>query len=436
MVLIVCILTLGPLVSTVMTRCIHCTRCVRFAEEVAGVYELGTTGRGTGTEIGTYVDKMMTSELSGNLVDLCPVGALTNAPYAFTTRPWEIKSINSVDLIDSLCPNVIFDKRGNEIMRSLPRVNEEVNEEWLSDKSRYSYDGLKRQRLEVPLRRNPESGGFDEMNWDDALLEIANRMKSLKDPSSQLLGLVGEFSSLETLSAMRDLFSKLDNRNLSFSLYGETPVTSRSDYLLNAKVSEIGESDVVLLVGCNLKYESPLLNSRLYKGTRRLKNKTKVYTLGSDFDLGYKTVHLGNNLDLVNQILSGEHPFAEKLKRAKKAHLIVSSRLADSLREYSALNHNLKVLVEKTNQETGEERVFHGILQNYVGHINAQELGIQNLAIGLNAETVTKSKIIYNMGNDNSRLISKLSRTLETGKISFSIDIMFNFMKSFLDQLM
>ena len=132
------ILKSGPLVSTVMTRCIHCTRCVRFAEEIAGVYDLGTTGRGTATEIGTYVDKMMTSELSGNLVDLCPVGALTNAPYAFTSRPWELKSINSVDLLDSLCPNVTIDKRGNEIMRSLPRVNEEVNEEWLSDKSRYS----------------------------------------------------------------------------------------------------------------------------------------------------------------------------------------------------------------------------------------------------------------------------------------------------------
>lgn len=415
------ILKSGPLVSTVMTRCIHCTRCVRFAEEIAGVYDLGTTGRGTATEIGTYVDKMMTSELSGNLVDLCPVGALTNAPYAFTSRPWELKSINSVDLLDSLCPNVTFDKRGNEIMRSLPRVNEEVNEEWLSDKSRYSYDGLKRQRLEVPLRRNPESGGYDEMNWDDALTEIAQRMNSLKNPEKDLMGLVGEFSSLETLSAMRDLFTKFNNQKLSYSLYGQTPVTSRSDYLLNAKVSEIGDSDVILLIGCNLKYESPLLNSRILKGTRRLNNKTKVYTLGTDFDLGYKTIHLGNNLNVVNQILAGEHPFAEKLKRANKAHLIVSSRLSDTLSQFSSLNENMKALAEKTNQESGENRVSAGILQNYVGHINAQEIGIRNFAVGLNPQSVAESKIIFNMGNDNQKFISKLIRIIESCKRLFYI---------------
>ena len=166
----------GPLIKTIMNRCIHCTRCIRFSEEVGGVYDLGTVGRGKSTEIGTYVDKMITSELSGNLVDLCPVGALTNAPYSFSTRPWELTRTNSIDLMEGIVPSVEYNWRGVEILRSLPRINEEVNEEWISDKSRYSYDGLKRQRLAYPMLRNYETKQFEEIRLERAIYLMAEKL--------------------------------------------------------------------------------------------------------------------------------------------------------------------------------------------------------------------------------------------------------------------
>ena len=170
---------LGPLIKTIMNRCIHCTRCVRFSEDIAGVWDLGTMGRGKQTEIGTYVEKMVTSELSGNLIDLCPVGALTNSPYAFTSRPWELKSYESIDVLDALGSNIQIDTRGTEIKRVLPRVNEEVNEEWLGDKGRFSYDGLKTQRLTVPLRRTP-NGEFEELTWEEAMTLAASKFSEVK----------------------------------------------------------------------------------------------------------------------------------------------------------------------------------------------------------------------------------------------------------------
>lgn len=191
---------IGPLISTIMNRCIHCTRCIRFSQEVAGVFDLGTVGRGTHTEIGTYVNKMVTSELSGNLVDLCPVGALTNAPYAFTSRPWELCRTSSIDLMEGIIPSVEFDFRGPEIMRVLPMVNEKVNMEWISDKSRYSYDGLKRQRLSFPLKKNVENFEFEEIKWEVALQTIAKKLMEVETPESSIVGLIGEFASVEAIT--------------------------------------------------------------------------------------------------------------------------------------------------------------------------------------------------------------------------------------------
>lgn len=396
-----------------MTRCIHCTRCVRFSKEIAGVQDLGTTGRGKDSEIGTYVEKMMTSELSGNLVDLCPVGALTNGPYAFTSRPWELLSTNSIDLMEAVCPNVTFDKRGPEIMRSLPRVNDDVNDEWISDKSRYSYDGMKRQRLDKALVRDLETGDFREINWEGALRLLGEKMQSLENPSKEMLALVGEFLSCETLTTVRDLFSKYDNNQLSWSIYGQEDVFNRDRYLSNFKVSELEEVEVVVLVGCNLKYESPLINAKVLKGTRKMKNRTKVYTIGPDFDLGYKTIHLGNNISVVNQILSGEHPLFKKLGEVSNAKIIVSSLLSDNLKEFSQMNDNLRLLCSKLNMGKEKNLVTHGILQNYVGPINAQEMGIKNWALHQNKAQLGDLKLIYNIGNDNQRLIEYLSQTIE-----------------------
>lgn len=394
--------------STVMTRCIHCTRCIRFSEEIAGVHELGTTGRGTSTEIGTYVDKMMTSELSGNLVDLCPVGALTNAPYAFTSRPWELLSTNSIDLLEPLCPNVIFDKRGAEIMRSLPRVNEDVNEEWLADKSRYSYDGLKRQRLDSPMVRNLQTGQYEEVSWEDALRLVSTQVAKLEDPSTQMAGLVGEFCSLESLTLLKDIFAQFDNEQISWNIFGEERSTVREEYLLNSNVHELAEADAIVLVGSNLKYESPLLNAKILKGTRRLKNKTKIYTIGPDFDLGYKTIHLGSNVSIVDQIVSGEHPLSRKLASCTNAKIIVSGLLADSLPEFSLMTEKLRRFAGGLSQKAGRKTVSFGILGGYVGWINAQETGLENWSLAVNKSALANMKLIYNLGNDNSKFLAYL----------------------------
>lgn len=399
-----------------MTRCIHCTRCVRFSEEIAGVSDLGTTGRGKATEIGTYVEKMMTSELSGNLVDLCPVGALTNAPYAFTSRPWELISTNSIDLLEPLCPNVTFDKRGPEIMRSLPRVNEDVNEEWLSDKSRYSYDGLKRQRLDSPMVRNLETGKYQEINWEKALQMLAEKMNSLENPASQMLGLVGEFNSLETLTLLKDLFAQFDNEQISWNIFGEERSTVREEFLLNSSVQDLGEADAIVLIGSNLKYESPLLNARVLKGTRKLKNKTKVYTIGPDFDLGYKTIHLGSNVSVVDQIVSGNHPLSKKLASCQNAKIIVSGLLADSLPEYSLMTSKLRNYAGKLSEEAGKRTVSFGILGGYVGWINAQELGLENWSLASNKKSLGGLKLIYNLGNDNKKLLNYLQTSVNESK--------------------
>lgn len=395
-----------------MTRCIHCTRCIRFSEEIAGVFDLGTTGRGNSTEIGTYIDKMMTSELSGNLVDLCPVGALTNAPYAFTTRPWELLSTNSIDLLEPLCPNVIFDKRNAEIMRSLPRVNEDVNEEWLADKSRYSYDGLKRQRLDSPMVRNLQTGQYEEITWEEALLLVTRKIRELDDPGTQMLGLVGEFNSLESLTLFKDLFAQLDNEQLSWNIFGQERSTVREEYLLNSSVHELSEADAIVLVGSNIKYESPLLNAKILKGTRRLKNKTKVYTIGPDFDLGYKTIHLGSNVAVVDQIVSGQHPLSAKLASCTNAKIIVSGLLADSLPEYSLMTEKLRRYAGSLNQISGKKTVSFGTLGAYVGWINAQETGMENWSLAANKSALGDMKLIYNLGNDNSKLLAYLESAM------------------------
>jgi NADH dehydrogenase (ubiquinone) Fe-S protein 1 len=412
-----------------MTRCIHCTRCVRFSEEVAGVTDLGTTGRGNATEIGTYVDKMMTSELSGNLVDLCPVGALTNAPYAFTTRPWELLSTNSIDVLEPLCPNVIFDKRGPEIMRSLPRVNEDVNEEWLADKSRYSYDGLKRQRLDSPMVRDLETGKYREISWEDALVLVKNQMSQMKNPSTDLVGLVGEFASLETLTTFKDLFSLFDNEQLSWNIFGEERSTVREDYLLNSNVHELGEADAVVLIGSNLKYESPLLNAKLLKGTRKINNKTKVYTIGPDFDLGYKTIHLGSNVSIVNQIVDGTHPLSKKLASCSNAKIIVSGLLADSLPQYSLMKNKLKAFTDDLNQQNGKRTVTLGTLGGFVGWINAQEIGLENWGLSNNKSALENAKVIYNLGNDNNRVLEYVERTFNESQSNFFLFFLIFFRK-------
>ena len=254
---------MGPLIKTVMTRCIHCTRCVRFATEVAGVPDLGAVGRGENVEISTYLENSLNSELSGNIVDLCPVGALTSKPYAFVARPWELNKIETIDVMDALGSNIRMNSRGGQVLRVLPRVNDEINEEWISDKTRYAIDGLRNQRLDVPYIRN-QSGNLVPSTWEEAFEKIAKKLKKLN--SNEFAAISGDLVDVETLFALKLLFKKLNCPNIDCRQDGAhlTP-NNRPSYIFNSSIAGIDKTDAILIVGSNPKIESAVLNARIRK---------------------------------------------------------------------------------------------------------------------------------------------------------------------------
>lgn len=313
---------IGPLVKTVMNRCIHCTRCVRFGSEVAGVDELGTTGRGGSMQIGTYVEKMLESELSGNIIDLCPVGALTSKPYAFTARPWELRRVESIDVLDAIGSNIVVNTRGGEVMRVLPRVNDAVNEEWISDKTRFAYDGLKRQRLTTPFVRDAK-GTLRSASWEEALAVVAEKLNA--SSGSDIAAVAGPLADVESMVALRDLLHRYDSENL----FSEATVATlgsgdlRSSYLLNSTLAGVEQSDLVLLVGTNPRFEAPLFNARIRKSF--VHNELNVAVVGEVSQLNYDVENLGASLSVLSDVAAGKHPFAAKLKAAKRPLIVIGS---------------------------------------------------------------------------------------------------------------
>lgn len=310
---------IGPLVKTVMTRCIHCTRCVRFATEVAGVEALGATGRGNQMEIGTYVPKVFDSELSGNVVDLCPVGALTSRPFAFTSRPWELKHTESIDVFDGVGSNIRIDTRGAEIMRVLPRLHEDVNEEWLSDKSRYAYDGLKHQRLDTPMIK--ENGELKPVSWGKAFAAIKKQLKNTK--SSQIKAIAGGYADAESLISLKDMIARLGSRNIELAEDTTFNADLRSAYTFSSSIAGIEDSDAILLVGSNPRMEAPLVNARIRKMWRNV--GTQVAAIGPKMDLTYKHQNLGANLSVLDDIISGKNDYAKFLKEAERPLIVVGT---------------------------------------------------------------------------------------------------------------
>jgi NADH-quinone oxidoreductase subunit G len=308
----------GPLIKTIMTRCIHCTRCVRFATEVAGVPELGATGRGENTEIGTYVQHALTSELSGNMIDLCPVGALTNGPYAFHARSWELKKTESVDVMDALGSNIRVDARGPEVMRILPRLNEDVNEEWISDKTRFACDGLKRQRLDKPYVR--KDGKLKPATWTEAFDAIAAAAKGLS--GSQIAAIAGDLADCESMTALKDLMAGLGSPNLDCRQDGaKLDAEVRCSYIFNSTVAGIDRASAVLLIGANPRVEAPVLNARIRK--RWTHGSLSVGVIGADTDMTYPTTHLGNGPDALQKLADGKGDFAKIMKDAERPMIIV-----------------------------------------------------------------------------------------------------------------
>ncbi|MGB7286473.1 MAG: NADH-quinone oxidoreductase subunit NuoG [Salaquimonas sp.] len=288
---------IGPLVRTKMTRCIHCTRCVRFTTEVAGISELGLIGRGEDAEITTYLENAMTSELQGNVIDLCPVGALTSRPYQDTARPWELGKTETIDVMDAVGSNIRVDTRSREVMRIMPVINEAVNEEWISDKTRFVFDGLKTQRLDQPYIR--KSGKLQPATWTEALAAVASKVKAAK--ANKIGAVAGDLASVEDIYSLKKLMEQIGSPNMDCRPEGSVldPAKGRASYIFNTTIDGIEDADAIMLIGTNPRKEAPILNARIRK--RYTQGDLLVGVVGEQMDLTYEYTALGEGPEALKQ---------------------------------------------------------------------------------------------------------------------------------------
>ncbi|XP_073397982.1 NADH-ubiquinone oxidoreductase 75 kDa subunit, mitochondrial [Dendrobates tinctorius] len=387
---------IGPLVKTIMTRCIQCTRCIRFASEVAGVDDLGTTGRGNDMQVGTYVEKMFMSELSGNIIDLCPVGALTSKPYAFTARPWETRKTESIDVLDALGSNIVVSTRGGEVMRILPKMHEDINEEWISDKTRFAYDGLKRQRLTQPMIKD-DKGYLVPATWEDVLTRVAGVLQCVQ--GKDVAAIAGGLVDAEALIALKDLLNRLNSDSLcTEEVFPNSGAGSdlRSNYLLNSRIAGVEEADVLLLIGTNPRYEAPLFNARIRKSW--LHNDLQVAVVGSPVDLTYTYDHLGDSPQIIKDIASGKHLFNKVLNQAKKPMIVVGSS-ALQRKDGAAIHAAVSTLALNARSSSGfsENWKVLNILQRVASQVAALDLGYKP---GVDAIRKNPPKVLFLLGAD------------------------------------
>ncbi len=362
---------MGPLVSTIMTRCIHCTRCVRFSTEVAGVDDLGLLGRGENAEITTYLEKTIKSELSGNVIDLCPVGALTSKPYAFQARPWELNKTESIDVFDAMGSSIRIDSLGKKTLRVLPRLNDQINEEWISDKSRFAIDGLSNQRLDNPYIK--KNGKLVLGEWDEALHKISNEIK--RRGEEKTLALSGKFTDIESLYSAKSFLNSIGSENYDCRYDNVQFIENqRSSYLFNSSIQEIDNSDCILLVGANPRWEASVLNSRIRKAY--LNNDCKVGLIGKAIDLTYNYNHLSENISYLNEILDNNSEFCKEIENSKKPLIIIGN---------SAINYDLgsgvlKICSEIAKKFNISNNLFNGlnILQQDISRVGAIDIGFYN----------------------------------------------------------
>ena len=391
---------MGPLIKTQMTRCIHCTRCVRFATEVAGIPELGAIGRGEDTEITTYLEKSMESELSANVIDLCPVGALTSKPYAFEARPWDLKKTETIDVMDAVGSNIRVDTYGWEVKRILPRVNESINEEWISDKTRYSCDGLLKQRLDTPYVR--ENGKLRKTSWDEALKILVNKIKSFNP--NEMAGIVGDLADLEMMYSFKSFFEKcLGSKNLECrheTIYINP--NERMNYIFNSSINGIEESDFILLVGTNPRHEATILNARIRKSY--IKNKTEIFSIGNPGDLTYPYTNIGSSTSIIKEISQGSHKISTKLIKSKKPLVIIGeSALRGKVGEY--VFETLKNFLFKNNFIRKDWNALN-VLTQQASKVGAIDLGLYLVSEDTNFPFFNKLnnndfKFLYLLGADN-----------------------------------
>ncbi|HYN40060.1 MAG TPA: NADH-quinone oxidoreductase subunit NuoG, partial [Rhodospirillales bacterium] len=361
----------GPLVKTIMTRCIHCTRCIRFAQDVAGVPELGATGRGEDMEVTTYVEKALSSELSGNIIDLCPVGALTSKPYAFVARPWELTKTETIDVMDALGCNIRIDARASEVLRVLPRVNEDINEEWISDKTRFACDGLRRQRLDRPYVR--ENGKLRAATWGEAFAKIAERVRGVA--GERIAAIAGDLACAESMLLLKRLMEALGSPHIDCRQDGAAlPAGPRAAYLFNTTIAGIERADALLLIGTNPRLEAAVLNARIRKRWRS--GDISVALLGPAAELTYAYEHIGNDPRTLDALIDGSHPFAQTLRDAEKPMLILG-QAAIARPDGAAILDAARRLAESTGMAGGGRR-WNGfnVLHTAAARVGGLDLGL------------------------------------------------------------
>jgi len=373
---------LGALVKTSMNRCIQCTRCVRFASEVCGVPEMGATGRGEDMEITTYLESALTSELQGNLVDICPVGALTSKPYAFAARPWELGKTQSIDVMDGLGSAIRVDTRGREVMRILPRVNEAVNEEWISDKTRHVVDGLRTQRLDRPYIR--ENGKLRAASWSEAFGAIA--AKAGRIDGKRIGAIAGDLAAVEEMVALKDLLAKFGSTNLA-TQGGDAfdPKAGRAAYIFNPTIAGIEQADALLIIGSNPRKEAAVLNARIRKRWRS--GQLKIGVIGEKADLTYGYDHIGAGTDSLSALAAGKHSFADVLKGAKNPIVLVGAAVTG--------RHDGAAVLGLAAKLAGDFGVIKdgwngfGVLQSTASRVGALDIGFAPGQGGLSASQMT-----------------------------------------------
>ena len=397
---------MGPLIKTQMTRCIHCTRCIRFATEVAGVPELGAIGRGEDMQITTYLEKAMESELSANVIDLCPVGALTSKPYVFEARPWELKKTETIDVMDAVGSNIRVDTYGWEVKRVLPKVNDDINEEWISDKTRYACDGLKNQRLDNPFIKN--NGQFQKTSWEDVYSLI--KLKINQTTPDKISGFTGDLTNMETQFAAREFFDKILTSNYlesrSENIFVDT--SKRENYIFNSSINSIEESDFILLVGTNPRYEATILNSRIRKSY--LNNRAEIYSFGDQGDLTYPYKVINESNKALDNFLSGKGDLYNKFKNSSKPMVILgfSFFLGKSAKYFQEkLNSFQKNYI---NEEFKDWKIIN-VLSKDASTVGAFDLDIINTSDGYN-KTLEKLnnnefELIFLFGQDNLNFSKK-----------------------------
>lgn len=399
---------MGPLIATHMTRCIHCTRCIRFAQDIAGIPEIGAIGRGENMEVQTYLEQSMRSELSGNVIDLCPVGALNSKLYAYTARAWELTCTESVDVFDAMGSNIKINSRGLEVMRILPSYCDEINEEWISDKSRFSYDGLKYQRLDRPyIKRN---GRLQEASWNDALEYIADKMR--ETPGDKMAAIAGTMADCESMFALKLLMQNFGCGNFDTNQFNyKWDISSRGNYLFNTSIAGVDFSDLCLLVGVDMNFSAPVLGARLTRLQRS--RKLKILNIGPEnYEHRFNIIDLGNNPSLLVDILSGNHQIINEINNAKNPMMIIGdlAYARDDGFKVLELCQNIAYKYNFIQQNWNGYNILH----NHASTVGAIDLGFiadtnsKNVAEILNSCEQGEISLVYLLGADE----------LDTSKLS------------------